>query len=115
MGHPWLSPGKESSPSPSIKILPRHPDTTILAAISAVGYNPCEICESLLDSIFNEAMAIYLLLRQQACQGVSTLSTLSPPKYPYILPYLQLVLPLRSPQKENIQCTGPSSHFFLVL
>jgi hypothetical protein len=39
--------------------LPKRLDRTYLVSMSDLGYNKCEICESLLNRKYNEAMATY--------------------------------------------------------
>jgi hypothetical protein len=64
-GTKWLSQAEERSLSPSIETLPKQLDSTILASMSDLVYNPHEIQETLLNRKYSEAMATYLILREQ--------------------------------------------------
>jgi hypothetical protein len=54
MGHMWLMQREESLLNPLIGTVPKHPDPTILASMSNLDYNPCEVHECLLNRIFKE-------------------------------------------------------------
>jgi hypothetical protein len=55
----WLIQGEESSLHPYTKTLPKLPDPTILASMSDLGYNPCEISDSLLGSGWGNGHILY--------------------------------------------------------
>ncbi|XP_052606579.1 sperm motility kinase Z-like [Peromyscus californicus insignis] len=67
MGHPWLQKGE--------KMFTIHcngdtscPDLEIMAAMQNIGFDAQDIRQSLKHRKFNETMAVYYLLRYQACQ-----------------------------------------------
>jgi serine/threonine protein kinase len=86
VGHPWLRQGEEGSPSPAVERLPKHPDPAIVVAMRDLGYNPDDIRQSLLQRRFDEAMATYLMLRDQMCQEVTFRARIKPQVHPEIVP-----------------------------
>jgi MAP/microtubule affinity-regulating kinase len=86
LGHPWLSQGEEWSLTPDVESLPEHLDPAIVVAMCDLGYNPEDICQSLLQRQFDEAMATYLMLREQVCQGITFNDHIKPPVRPEIVP-----------------------------
>jgi serine/threonine protein kinase len=86
VGHPWLRQGEEGSPSPAVERLPKHPDPAIVVAMRDLGYNPDDIRQSLLQRRFDEAMATYLMLRDQMCQEVTFRARIKPQVRPEIVP-----------------------------
>jgi MAP/microtubule affinity-regulating kinase len=86
MWHPWLSQGEQESPSAAVEPLPKHLDPAILVAMCDLGYNLGDVCQSLLQRKFDEAMATYFMMRQQVCQGANLSAHLKPPVRPQILP-----------------------------
>jgi MAP/microtubule affinity-regulating kinase len=86
MWHPWLSQGEQESPSAAVEPLPKHLDPAILVAMCDLGYNLGDVCQSLLQRKFDEAMATYFMMRQQVCQGANLSAHLKPPVCPQILP-----------------------------
>jgi hypothetical protein len=64
MGHIWLRQGEESSQCPSIETLLNYLDPIILANMSDRGYNPCEICEPLLEDLICNG---YITHAEKAC------------------------------------------------
>ncbi|XP_077885914.1 sperm motility kinase 2A-like [Ictidomys tridecemlineatus] len=71
MGHPWLSQDEDPLPICPSQPLPRQqPDPAILTLMFDMGFDPCTAWLSLANRQFNEAMATYLLLQHQRCQGV---------------------------------------------
>uniref|UniRef100_A0A8C0WET8 non-specific serine/threonine protein kinase n=1 Tax=Castor canadensis TaxID=51338 RepID=A0A8C0WET8_CASCN len=114
VGHPWLRQGEEGSPSPAVETLPKRLDPAILAAMCDLGYYPGDIYQSLLQRKFDEAMATYLLLREQVCQRIRFNACIKPPVCPEIVPTpSRRPFHLRSSTKEESQCTCPSSNFTL--
>ncbi|XP_069869392.1 sperm motility kinase-like [Dipodomys merriami] len=57
--HPWLNQVEECAPC-SDEPLPSELDPIIVAVMCDMGYNLAEICKSILDRAFNEAMGTYL-------------------------------------------------------
>ncbi|XP_046318536.1 sperm motility kinase X-like [Marmota monax] len=72
MGQPWLSQGKDSSPSPPSPLsqpLPKRPNPNIMTLMLDMGYNPYKAWFSLENRQFDGAMATYLLLQHKRIQG----------------------------------------------
>ncbi|KAG3276787.1 sperm motility kinase 2B-like [Ictidomys tridecemlineatus] len=71
IGHPWLSQGREPSPSPRRDPHPRHPDPAIMTIMFDMGYDPYHAWVSLDQRKYDEAMATYLILQHQRTQAAA--------------------------------------------
>lgn len=69
MGHPWLIQGEEAIPSPPHEALIKLPDPAILKTMINMGYDHYNTWVSMANRKFNNAMAIYLILKCQRTQG----------------------------------------------
>ncbi|XP_048209466.1 sperm motility kinase-like [Perognathus longimembris pacificus] len=63
MENPWLQRVEEHSPCPD-EPLPNELDPIIVAVMCDMGYSLAEICKSILDRAFNEAMGTYLVIKE---------------------------------------------------
>ncbi|XP_048210447.1 sperm motility kinase Z-like [Perognathus longimembris pacificus] len=61
--HPWLQQGPREPPAPPG--LPPRPDSSILEAMAALGYDPQQVREALSAKSYNGLMGAYLMLEQR--------------------------------------------------
>lgn len=69
MKHSWLKEHWKGFPSPYGEQLPLTPDPAILDAMECIGFQASVIKYSLMKRKYNEAMATYCFLQEQALQG----------------------------------------------
>lgn len=62
----WLKHDNEASHASPGENTESHPDPIIMSLMGVMGYNPGEIRESLREKKFDQVMATYLMLKQQA-------------------------------------------------
>lgn len=112
--HPWLRQKNASSSSHSHKMDTSHPDPAIMAAMAAMGFDPCDVQKSLLNKLYNEPMATYGLLQCQARQEDDYTSQ-SKPVQPGITPFPTLTDPTNFPCYQKRTTNTPAIRVFLSL
>nr|XP_021499695.1 sperm motility kinase 1-like [Meriones unguiculatus] len=69
MTHPWLRKDMEEFPNHCKEMIPSLPDSAIVEAMQHIGFQAQDIKESLQQRKYNQTMACYSLLQEQAQQG----------------------------------------------
>lgn len=66
MTHPWLREDLEASPNHCEEMVPSLPDPAIVEAMAYMGFQAQDIKDSLYERKYNQTMASYCLLQEQA-------------------------------------------------
>nr|XP_048277319.1 sperm motility kinase 2B-like [Myodes glareolus] len=96
MTHPWLREDLEASPNPCEEIVPSLPDPAIVEAMEYMGFQAQDIKDSLHQRKYNQTMASYCLLQEQALQGHGR-TTRAQPVNPGLTPFPSLEDPAAFP------------------
>ncbi|KAK7806856.1 hypothetical protein U0070_026748 [Myodes glareolus] len=96
MTHPWLREDLEASPNPCEEIVPSLPDPAIVEAMEYMGFQAQDIKDSLHQRKYNQTMASYCLLQEQALQGHGC-TTRAQPVNPGLTPFPSLEDPAAFP------------------
>ncbi|XP_028638455.1 sperm motility kinase 2B-like [Grammomys surdaster] len=86
MLHPWLKEDSASFPEPCGKQIQLRPDMAIIKAMEHIGFEARDIEESLFYRKYNQAMASYYFLKEQAlqeCDSPIRAQPVNPWKTPY--------------------------------
>ncbi|XP_028617660.1 sperm motility kinase 2B-like, partial [Grammomys surdaster] len=86
MLHPWLKKDSDSFREPCGKQIPLRLDSAILKAMKAIGFQAEDIKDSISQRKYNQAMASYYFLKEQAlqeCDSPTRAQPINPWKTPY--------------------------------
>ncbi|XP_052025825.1 sperm motility kinase 2B-like [Apodemus sylvaticus] len=89
MMHPWLAGYSQGFPRPCKELTPIRPDPAIIKAMRHLGFQAQEIKNSLCQKKYDEAMACYCFLKEQALQEWDS-PTRAQPMNPMITPFPSL-------------------------
>ncbi|XP_038195137.1 sperm motility kinase 2B-like [Arvicola amphibius] len=96
MTHPWLREDLEASTNQCEEMVPSLPDPAIVEAMEYMGFQAQDIKDSLRQRKYNQTMASYCLLQEQALQGHGC-TTRAQPKNPGATPFPSLEDPAAFP------------------
>ncbi|XP_005083103.2 sperm motility kinase 2B-like [Mesocricetus auratus] len=107
MTHPWLRKDKEGLPNHREEMIPSSPDPAIVAAMEHMGFQAQDIKDSLRQRKFNQTMASYCLLQEQALREHGC-TTRAQPMNPGVTPFPSLEDPVDSPLELRRRGSEPS-------